>query len=164
MLEYQRYSDLSIGPYSHFSVGASLLLADGTHHTGANVEIASTPVGICAERCAIAPIVASYKRDQGYSSSDPAKTNLPAIRALAVSTNVDPPASPCGMCRQFIREFCGAEMKIWMYGGRWDRGERDDEGVNGGDRKEKVVEVKTIGELLPMSFGRADLERGGRPW
>ena len=123
------------------------------------MEIASTPVGICAERCALAPVIASYVRDQSYSSSDPAKTNLPVVRGLAVSTNVDPPASPCGMCRQFIREFCGAEMRIWMYGGRWDRGESDEEGVNAGGKKGKVVEVKTIGELLPMSFGREDLER-----
>jgi cytidine deaminase len=72
------------------------------------------------------------------------------------------------MCRQFIREFCDADMKIWMYGGRWDRGERDGvEGANGlesgKEAKGKVVEVKTIGELLPMSFGRADLERGTKP-
>jgi cytidine deaminase len=83
-----------------------------------------------------------------------------------VSTNVDPPSSPCGMCRQFIREFCGGEMKIWMYGGRWDKGERDEDGERNGKEKEKekFVEVKTIGELLPMSFGREDLERGGKPW
>lgn len=112
------------GPYSHFPVGAALLLSTGMYHTGANVEIASTPVGICAERCAIAPVIASLKRSQQYDSSDPSDVNLPVIRGLAVSTNVDPPASPCGMCRQFIREFCAAEMKIWMYGGRWDRGTR----------------------------------------
>ena len=81
-----------------------------------------------------------------------------------MSTNVDPPASPCGMCRQFIREFCDAGMKIWMYGGRWDRGERDADGATGEEGNRKVVAIKTIGELLPMSFGREDLERGGKSW
>ena len=96
--------------------------------------------------------------------------NLPVIRGLAVSANTDPPASPCGMCRQFIREFCDARMQVWMYGARWDRGERDREEDDGEDEvgvategKGKVVEVKTIGELLPMSFGREDLERGVIP-
>ena len=142
-------------PYSHFPVGASLLLSTGTYHTGSNVEIASTPVGICAERCAIAPVIASLKRSQTYDSNAPQEVNLPVIRGLAVSTNVDPPASPCGMCRQFIREFCGSEMRIWMYGGKWDSGERDEHDSGG-----KVVVVRTIGELLPLSFGREDLERG----
>jgi cytidine deaminase len=72
------------------------------------------------------------------------------------------------MCRQFIREFCDTEMKIWMYGARWDRGERDSEqsapeSGSGKAGNARVVEVKTIGELLPMSFGRADLERGTKP-
>ncbi len=57
-------------------------------------------------------------------------------------------------------------MKVWMYGGRWDRGERDAEcehgdGSDGGNGR--VVEIRTIGQLLPMSFGREDLERGGKP-
>lgn len=106
----------------------------GAYHTGANVEVASTPVGICAERCAIAPVVASMscKRPQ-----------MPHIRALAVSTDIDPPASPCGMCRQFIREFCEDEMKIYMYGKK-------------GEAKTDAT-VMTIGELLPMSFGPNDM-------
>lgn len=137
-------------PYSRFSVGACILLASGEYHTGSNVEIVSTPVGICAERCAIAPVVASYKRSQDYSSHQSEETNLPVIRGLAVSTNIDPPASPCGMCRQFIKEFCDARMKVYMYGARWDKGERDEKGKH--EAKGKVVEVMTIGDLLPMSF------------
>lgn len=90
-------------------------------------------MGICAERCAIAPIVASIKRP-----------DMPVIRAIAVSTDIMPPASPCGMCRQFIREFATSDsLPIYMYGSAGE---------------EKVV-VKTIGELLPMSFGPNDLER-----
>ncbi|KIX02900.1 cytidine deaminase [Rhinocladiella mackenziei CBS 650.93] len=121
-------------PYSNFRVGACVLLSTGTYHTGSNVEVASTPVGICAERCAIAPIVASMKR--------PA---MPTIRAIAVSTDITPPASPCGMCRQFINEFATTkDLPIFMYG---------KDGLDG-----EAVKM-TIGELLPMSFGPNDIER-----
>ncbi|KAG9775755.1 hypothetical protein KCU88_g5082, partial [Aureobasidium melanogenum] len=93
-------------PYSNFRVGACVLLSTGTYHTGSNVEVASTPVGICAERCAIAPIVASLKRPE-----------MPIIRAIAVSTDINPPSSPCGMCRQFINEFATTEdLPIYMLG------------------------------------------------
>ena len=65
---------------------------------------------------------------------------MPQIRALAVATDISPPASPCGMCRQFIREFCQPSMPIYMY-----------------DKKGSYT-VKTIGELLPFSFGPNDLK------
>ncbi|OCT48836.1 Cytidine deaminase [Cladophialophora carrionii] len=121
-------------PYSNFRVGASVLLSNGTYHTGANVEVASTPVGICAERCAIAPIIASVSRPE-----------MPILRALAVATDISPPASPCGMCRQFINEFASSrQLPIYMYG---------KEGLQG-----KPVKM-TIGELLPMSFGPNDMEK-----
>ncbi|KIW23119.1 cytidine deaminase [Cladophialophora immunda] len=121
-------------PYSNFRVGASVLLSDGTFHTGANVEVASTPVGICAERCAIAPLVASMPRPE-----------MPVIRAIGVATDIFPPASPCGMCRQFINEFATSrDLPIYMYG---------KDGLDG------EVFRMTIGELLPMSFGPNDIER-----
>jgi len=121
-------------PYSNFRVGASVLLTNDTYHTGANVEVASTPVGICAERCAIAPVIASVSRP-----------DIPVIRALAVATDISPPASPCGMCRQFINEFASSkDLPIYMYG---------KEELNG-----KPV-VMTIGELLPMSFGPNDIKK-----
>ena len=171
------------GPYSNFRVGASLLLANGSYHDGANVEIASTPVGICAERCALAPVIASYARgpevsvpnllplstrrtlfallsftfpeadstltDARQYSGTPADKNLPTIRALAVATDINPPASPCGMCRQFIREFCDLEMKVFMYGG--DAKVEDGEALAGTGKGGKAVAM-TMGELLPMSL------------
>lgn len=104
--ELQKLSSLAIEakrkaycPYSNFRVGAALLTDKGEYIQGSNVEVASTPVGICAERCAIAPLVASSERP-----------DMPRIRALAVSTDIYPPASPCGMCRQMIREFCAEGM------------------------------------------------------
>ena len=98
-------------PYSNFRVGACVLIAtppttsislgsDKVYFTGANIEVASTPVGTCAERCALAPLVASFPRP-----------DMPKIRAIAVSTDISPPASPCGMCRQFIREFCEPDVR-----------------------------------------------------
>jgi cytidine deaminase len=74
-------------PYSQFRVGASLLSAlDGiTYFNGANVENASYPVGTCAERVAFGKAVTEGHRK---------------IMAVAVATDISPPASPCGMCRQ----------------------------------------------------------------
>ncbi|KAG8421059.1 hypothetical protein J3458_002966 [Metarhizium acridum] len=108
-------------PYSRFRVGAALLGDDGSVTTGANVENASYPVGTCAERVALGKAVT----DRG----------LRAFKAVAVATDVAPPASPCGMCRQFIREFCRLDMPVIMF-----------------DKDENFV-VLTLEELLPLSFG-----------
>lgn len=72
-------------PYSQFHVGASILTKTGEFVNGANVENAAYPVGTCAERVAFATAVTAGKRD---------------FKALAVATDIAPPASPCGMCRQ----------------------------------------------------------------
>lgn len=80
-------------PYSRFRVGAALLLAGGgAIVSGANVENASYPAGTCAERVALATAVTS-------PAWRPA-ADAPRVRALALATDVSPPASPCGMCRQ----------------------------------------------------------------
>jgi cytidine deaminase len=81
--------DGAYAPYSQFRVGAAVL-AGGRLFRGANVENASYPVTICAERVAAAHAVASGFRD---------------IRAVAVATSSAGPSSPCGMCRQFLFEF-----------------------------------------------------------
>lgn len=82
-------------PYSRFRVGAAILAADGTITTGANVENASYPVGTCAERVAFGNVVTEKPHAERYG----AKTAF-GFRALAVATDITPPASPCGMCRQ----------------------------------------------------------------
>jgi homotetrameric cytidine deaminase len=89
---------LLTGPYSKFRVGASLLLKSGQVIRGANVENAAYPVGTCAERTALGTAVV-----EGARRGD--------IRALAVATDISPPASPCGMCRQYIREFCEVSQR-----------------------------------------------------
>ncbi|MCJ1315484.1 hypothetical protein MMC15_000804 [Xylographa vitiligo] len=103
-------------PYSNFHVGAALLTSSGGYITGVNVENASYPVGSDGEK---------------------------VFKAVAVATDISPPASPCGSCRQFMREFCGLEMPIFMY-----------------DVKGDYV-VMTLGELLPMSFGPDHLKPDG---
>ncbi|KAG9662082.1 cytidine deaminase, partial [Aureobasidium melanogenum] len=113
-------------PYSKFRVGASLLLKSGQIVRGANVENAAYPVGTCAERTALGTAVV-----EGARRGD--------IRALAVATDISPPASPCGMCRQYIREFCEPSMPILMY-----------------DKDGKST-VLTLEQLLPMSFGPESL-------
>lgn len=83
---------------------AGVASREGPYISGVNVENAAYPVGVCAERCALATAAALGMR---YG----------AFKALAVATNTEPgsPASPCGMCRQFIREFCEPHMPVFMH-------------------------------------------------
>ncbi|KAK7415512.1 hypothetical protein QQX98_005866 [Neonectria punicea] len=132
-------------PYSQFRVGATLLAGDGSFISGANVENAAYPVGTCAERVAFGAAVTSGFRD---------------FRAVAVSTDISPPASPCGMCRQFIREFCSLDTPIIMF-------DKNEDYV--------VLRLKQVSfllcillagnsfdvKLLPMSFGPDQLPRPG---
>lgn len=76
-------------PYSGFAVGAALLCADGSIFTGCNVENASFPAGICAERAALFAAVSAGKRQ---------------FAAIAVAAG-DAPTTPCGICRQALAEF-----------------------------------------------------------
>lgn len=76
-------------PYSGFHVGAALL-AGGRVFTGVNVEIASYPISVCAERNAIAAMVIAGER---------------TIDAVAVVTGAEEPTPPCGGCRQALWEF-----------------------------------------------------------
>lgn len=82
-------------PYSKFKVGAAVIGRSGAVYVGCNVENASYPLCVCAERTAIGTAVAA-----GESG----------IVRIAVITDSAPPASPCGACRQVIWEFgqdCG---------------------------------------------------------
>ena len=83
-------------PYSRFNVGAAVLLRDGRVITGVNVENASYPLGMCAERCALARAVA-----EGARPGD--------VKTVGVT------ASPCGGCRQWLLEF-GVDRVVFMHG------------------------------------------------
>ena len=84
-------------PYSQFNVGAAVLLRDGRVVTGVNVENASYPLGMCAERCALARAVAEGARPRD-------------VEAVGVT------ASPCGGCRQWLLEF-GVDRVVFMHHG-----------------------------------------------
>jgi cytidine deaminase len=81
--------DNAYAPYSKFKVGAAVLM-DGKIFEGVNVENSSYPLGVCAERNAVAAAVTAGARHLG---------------AVAVCTDASPPSSPCGACRQVLREF-----------------------------------------------------------
>ena len=76
-------------PYSGFGVGAAVL-SGGRTFTGVNVEIGSFPLSVCAERNAVAAMVAAGER---------------IIDAIAVVTAAPSPTPPCGACRQVLWEF-----------------------------------------------------------
>ncbi|KZP19680.1 cytidine deaminase [Athelia psychrophila] len=129
----------SYSPYSKFRVGAALLAADGTIIKGANIENASYGGTICAERTAFVKAVS-----EGTKS----------FVALAVVTDVKSALSPCGMCRQVIREFCAPDMPILLVPADYPQPPKDGSAADGiGGVKET-----SIGELLPDSFGPEDLE------
>lgn len=111
-------------PYSGFAVGAALLGSDGEIHAGCNVENASYGLGVCAERHAVAAAVAA-------GATPPA--------ALVVASEIDPPAAPCGACRQVLAEF--GDFPVVLVGA-------------GGSRRET-----SVAELLPLAFGPSDLAR-----
>lgn len=106
-------------PYSGFPVGAALLGPSGQVYTGCNVENAAYPLTTCAERAAVAKAISEGERQ---------------FEAIAIVTSTG--ATPCGACRQILREFGGPEGDLRVLVG-------DLEGN---------VRTFTIKELLPASF------------
>lgn len=88
-------------PYSHFKVGAAVLLENGTIIDGCNIENASYGLCNCAERTAL---FKAYS--MGYKKED--------IKALAVVADTDRPTSPCGACRQVMSELMNQETPVYM--------------------------------------------------
>ena len=116
-------------PYSGFAVGAALLCADGTIFTGANIENASYTPTICAERVAFFQAVHAGHRD----------FTAIAIVGGSRGKDIDSLCTPCGVCRQVLREFCSLDFRILL-----------------GTTEE--VQVFTLEDLLPASFGPSDLK------
>jgi homotetrameric cytidine deaminase len=111
-------------PYSHFPVGAALRDEHGTIHAAANVENAAYPQGQCAEASAIGVLVAAGGT---------------RISEIAVAGN-SPLITPCGGCRQRLREFTTPDVKVHLCG------------------PEGIRRTVTFADLLPLSFGPEDLE------
>lgn len=119
----------SYAPYSHFSVGAAVLLDNGVTVTGSNQENAAFPSGTCAERCAMFAANANYP-DQ-------------PVRALAIAARqadggfTAQPVTPCGACRQVLVETefrYGRRVTVLLYG------------------TEGVIRLASTYDLLPFRF------------
>ncbi|OIP01340.1 MAG: hypothetical protein AUJ97_07125 [Bacteroidetes bacterium CG2_30_32_10] len=122
-------------PYSNYSVGAALLLENGTIVIGNNQENVAYPSGLCAERVAIFAASANYP-------------NIPIVAAAVTSKSkimeVDTPITPCGACRQVFAEYenkFGKNIRIILKG-------------NTG----KVFIVEGIEHLLPLIFKANELK------
>ncbi|KAH8111747.1 cytidine deaminase [Phellopilus nigrolimitatus] len=123
--------------YSNFRVGAALLSSSGEIIKGANIENASYGGTICAERTAFVKAVSEGIRE---------------FTALAVTTDMPSAISPCGMCRQVIREFCSLDMPVLLVPGNYL-----DPSVE--ESKKAAVQIMTVDELLPNSFGPEHLPK-----
>jgi cytidine deaminase len=86
-------------PYSHFPVGAALEMENGSIITGCNVENASYPLSVCAERVAVGTAVAAGHRH---------------IRSVAVTAPKVESVTPCGGCRQVLNEFRATDGQLWV--------------------------------------------------
>lgn len=91
----------SYSPYSRFAVGAALVCEDGTVYLGANVENASYPLCMCAERNAV------YNALMNGRTSD-------EFEALAIVADTEEPCSPCGACRQVLSELFPKDAPIYL--------------------------------------------------
>ena len=115
-------------PYSRFAVGAALLCEGGEIFTGANIESSSYTPTVCAERVAFSTAIHAGKK---------------SFSAIAVvggkdSEDICAYTPPCGVCRQFMAEFCSPDFPVILSNG-------------------KSSKVLTLGELLPESFTKENL-------
>lgn len=108
-------------PYSNFKVGAALLAKNGEVYLGCNIENMSYPVTLCAERSAFSNAISAGVKEFEKIAIVGGKDKLVLC-------------SPCGMCRQFMQEFCSKDFKIIL--------------------GEDVFQLKTftLEQLLPESF------------
>lgn len=126
----------SYAPYSHFHVGASVLLEDGTIVKGSNQENVAYPSGLCAERVAIFAASSQYP-DKIIKSI--------AITAHSKDIHVVHPLTPCGACRQVISEYedkQGEKISILL-----------------ADANGDVIKLKSSIDLLPLMFKADHLKK-----
>ena len=117
-----RARERAYAPYSRFQVGAALRTEDGAVFAGCNVENAAFPEGTCAEAGAIVAMVMGGGGRR--------------IAEVVVAAEAKEPCTPCGGCRQKLREFGTAATTVRMV-----------------DAAGKTVLLRRLGELLPDSFG-----------
>ncbi len=118
----------SYSPYSHFSVGAAVLLDNDAIVSGSNQENIAYPSGLCAERTAM------FSANSQYPDSAPVAI---AIAAFNNGAFTDQPITPCGACRQVLIESeqrFHHQIEVLLYG------------------EKQILLVKNISSLLPLSF------------
>ena len=113
-------------PYSKFHVGAAVRAEDGSIHGGCNVENAAYPQGTCAEASAIAAMVAAGGKR--------------ILECVVIGPGPEL-ITPCGGCRQKLREFATDNLPVHLCG------------------PDGLHRTVTLGQLLPMSFGPHHLEK-----
>ncbi|WP_026509999.1 MULTISPECIES: cytidine deaminase [unclassified Butyrivibrio] len=120
-------------PYSHFKVGAALMTKDGKVYKGCNIENASYTPTNCAERTAF------------FKAISEGDTEFSAIAIVGGFENQKELklCTPCGVCRQVMREFCDDDFKVILLTDQTD-------GVN-------KYQVYNLTEILPLSFGPVDM-------
>lgn len=116
--EAKKISDNAYAPFSKFYVGAALLGKSGKVYTGVNVENSSYGATICAERSAFLKAITDGER---------------SFEKIAVATR-EGAAWPCGICRQFMWEFCDKDFQVIT-----------------GENVDQLI-VKTLGHLFPEGF------------
>ncbi|MBO1205075.1 MULTISPECIES: cytidine deaminase [Staphylococcus] len=124
--EVRKAQENAYAPYSQFKVGAYLITKDGKTYRGGNVENAAYPLGICAERSSLVAAIAD-----GYRPGD--------FESITVTVDADEPSSPCGACRQVLKELCDDDMPVYMT-----------------NHKEDMIQ-STVSDLLPLGFSGKDL-------
>ena len=120
--------EMSYAPYSGFRVGAALLGKSGKVYTGCNVENAAYSPTNCAERTAVFKAVSEGERE---------------FTAIAVvggkGDTLSELCAPCGVCRQVLAEFCDGDFRVVL-------------------GTPENVQTYRFAEILPLSFGKANLE------
>jgi len=122
-------SEKAYAPYSHFLVGAAVLLGNGEIVTGNNQENAAYPSGLCAERTAVFYANATYP-------------DVPVLTMAVAAQNsngfLTDPIAPCGSCRQVLLETenrFGKPIRVILFGTK------------------EIAIIDTASDLLPLSFG-----------
>ena len=119
---------MSYSPYSNFRVGAALLGKSGKVYLGCNVENAAYSPTNCAERTAVFKAVSEGEKE------------FTAIAIVGgMGETIADFCAPCGVCRQVLAEFCDKDFRLVL--GNLDK-----------------IKTYTFEEILPLSFGKNDLE------
>jgi len=120
----------SYSPYSDYRVGAALLAKSGKVFTGCNIENSAFSPTCCAERTAIFKAVSEGEKD--FSKI--------AIAGGKKGEALNETISPCGVCRQVMKEFCKPDFEILLV------------------KSEKEYTKTTLGELLPLAFSSENIK------